>query len=251
MPILFISDLHLEPAQPKTTELFYTFVRHYAATANAVYILGDLFEAWIGDDDSSPFIDSIKSALTELTRKGTQVYFMRGNRDFLLGKKFANETGMQLLEDPTVIHIFGHSILLTHGDYLCTEDIKHQQFRKYAHNPKYNWIYLMLPLMLRRIIARKIRNSSQKHTRTTSAYMMDVNTAEVVKTLRQYQVNLLIHGHTHKPAIHSLMIDHQSAKRIVLDAWHEKGNFLVFREDGSFELMDFFSAHDKNLNCSP
>jgi len=236
---IFISDLHLEPARPDITELFFAFLKNQAAHADALYILGDFFEVWIGDDDVSEFNKSIKQALKNLSDQGIPVFFMRGNRDFLIGKKFAQETGCQLIPDPTLINLYGKPTLLTHGDALCTLDIKHLQFRKYAHNPNYYRFFLMLPLWLRTWIARKIRNKSQRHTRTISYEVMDVTDSEVIRIMELYQTQQLIHGHTHKPAIHPISVNSHPASRIVLGSWHEHGNALVYHEDGNNDLITF------------
>ena len=228
---LFISDIHLEPQRPDITAGFEYFLKTQAVNADALYILGDLFEAWIGDDAQSAFTRQIQGALAELK---IPVYLMRGNRDFLLGQAFARETNCELLTDPYKIKLYGQDIILSHGDMLCTLDKKHQRFRKYAHNPQYNRFFLMLPLQFRLWLARKIRHASRNHTRNTAYTIMDVTAEAVDQLMQQHQVKLLIHGHTHRPAIHALNSDHY---RIVLGDWDKQVSALKFYENGSYELL--------------
>jgi UDP-2,3-diacylglucosamine hydrolase len=234
---LFISDLHLESDRPDITTRFITFLEHMAPQADAIYILGDLFESWIGDDNASAFNQKIFNAIQRLTQNNIPVYFMRGNRDFLIGQTFALTTGCIILPDPTVIKLYDRHVLLTHGDMLCTDDQRHQQFRHYAHNPKYNRFFLWLPLFLRRWLARNIRKASKKHTRSMPMAIMDVTPRSLEKMMRLHQVQQLIHGHTHRPGIHSLMLDEQSATRIVLGDWDRSGSVLVYQENGEYELV--------------
>ena len=232
MSTYFISDLHLQPNTPKITTIFLNFLQHQAIQADAVYILGDLFETWIGDDDPSPFANTIKQALNKLTATGVPIYFMHGNRDFILGQQFANETGLTLLPDPSVITLYGNSILLTHGDLLCIDDLKYQAFRRKAHSEKFQTRLLRLPLWIRRLIAIWARYKSKKHTQTTDLCIQDVNQTEVEHYLQQHNVNLMIHGHTHRPAIHEFILANKLTKRIVLAAWHEQGYLLKIDSNG-------------------
>lgn len=234
---LFISDLHLQPERPDITQFFLNFLKTQAPAADALYILGDLFEAWVGHDDNPDFNQSITSAILELTKSGTPVYFMRGNRDFLIGRQFTYETGCQLLTDPSVIDLYGTRLLLTHGDALCTQDTKHQKFRKFTQN-RYNFLFLKFPLFLRRVVARLLRNSSRKHTRQLNYDVMDVTDTAVENMMRNHYAYILIHGHTHRPNIHSLMINGQPAYRIVLGDWEKKANALVFQESGEYYFID-------------
>lgn len=230
---LFISDLHLEPQRPDITAWFLHFLQTKAKTADALYILGDLFEVWIGDDAQSDFSRQIQQALAQLT---IPIYLMRGNRDFLLGERFAHQAHCTLLTDPKKIKLYDRDVVLSHGDMLCTLDKKHQSFRKYAHNPSYNRFFLYLPLFFRHWLAKKIRRLSQKHTGQTAYDIMDVTETAVEDLLREQQSQLLIHGHTHRPAIHKL---NQDKWRIVLGDWHQQGSALVYYEDGSYELVNF------------
>ena len=235
----FISDLHLQANNPQITQIFLHFLNDIANKADALYILGDLFETWIGDDDGSHFATTIKTALKRLVNHGVTVYFMHGNRDFILGKRFANETGVQLLTDPSVQQIYGHKILLMHGDLLCIDDVKYQAFRRKAHDPKFQTRMLRLPLWIRRLIAAWARYKSKRHTSTTNLTIQDVNLNEVQRYMQQYHSNLLIHGHTHRPASHELTINGQTGKRIVLAAWHECGHFIRIDESGNIENCEF------------
>ncbi len=222
---LFISDLHLQAERPDITARFRSFLET-AHQADAVYILGDLFEAWIGDDDRSDFNLSILTQLRQLTDKNTPVFFMRGNRDFLIGKAFADVTGCKLLADPSVIDLYGTPVLLTHGDMLCTQDRWHQQFRRLAQNQRYNQFFLMLPLFVRKALAGLIRSASKKHTRVAKYTTMDVVQVSLEQLMRSYGVLKVIHGHTHRPATHSFNLDSQPATRIVLGDWDQKSSVL-------------------------
>jgi len=232
----FISDLHLEPNRPDITQCFFNFLHHQVPQAEALYILGDFFEVWIGDDEDTPFQRSIIAALKQLTDRGFPIYFMRGNRDFLIGEAFIHATGCRFLADPTVIDLYGKPVLLTHGDVLCTADLKHQRFRKYAQNPRYNRFFLALPLWLRRAIARLVRNISQKSNRTAAYAIMDVTPSAVTQQMQDHQVKLLIHGHTHRPAVHSLVLKGEPANRVVLGDWHTAGSVLVYEQNGQFAI---------------
>lgn len=233
---LFISDLHLEPSRPDITAWFLKLLQFDAPKADALYILGDLFEVWVGDDYLPDFNQSIAAVIRTVSDQGIPVYYMPGNRDFLLGETFAQAAGWQMLADPTKINLYGKSILLSHGDMLCTEDYKHQAFRKYAQNPKYNRFFLKLPLFMRQWIARLLRNASKKHTSQIDYAVMDVTPSAVEQILQTYQVTQLIHGHTHRPHIHEFLLNGVSAQRIVLGDWHNHGSALVYYADGKFEL---------------
>ncbi|OGO91568.1 MAG: UDP-2,3-diacylglucosamine diphosphatase [Coxiella sp. RIFCSPHIGHO2_12_FULL_44_14] len=236
---LFISDLHLQENEPTTVNAFIRFMGHEAMSADALYILGDLFDAWIGDDDHRPFNQQMIRVLRQLAATGKPVYFMRGNRDFLMGSTFAQEAGITLLRDPTVISLYGRPTVLTHGDVLCTRDTKHQAYRKKTLNPFLRHLFLMIPLSMRRKIAAQVRKKSQQHNLNTPSDITDVAPEAVMRMLTQYRVDLLIHGHTHQPNIHLVNVRNFTAQRIVLDAWHSAANALVYRQDGSFELIRY------------
>jgi UDP-2,3-diacylglucosamine hydrolase len=236
---LFISDLHLDASRPDITQAFFTFLAQEAPQADALYILGDLFESWIGDDNATVFNQSIVSALKQLTSKGIPVFLMHGNRDFLLGSIFCQASGCQLIADPTTINLYGKTVLLTHGDMLCTLDHKHQQFRSFIQNPKNLYYLLKLPLWARNCIAKFLRSRSKHRTRLTEVTIMDVTPEAVEKLMEKEQVSLLIHGHTHRPAIHDLTIHNQPAHRIVLGDWYRQANGLRYEASGDYTLVRF------------
>lgn len=224
--ILFISDLHLCAQRPAIMQLFIEFLGQQARDCDALYILGDLFEAWLGDDNDAPDNARIISALRALRDGGTMIYFMRGNRDFLIGEKFAALSGCRLLPDPSVIDLNGVPTLLMHGDTLCTDDVNYQRFRRLVRSRFSQWLFLNLPLTLRRRIARRLRAQSMSHTRKKSSAIMDVNAHSVAAMMRQHRVTRLIHGHTHRPAMHDLELDGRPARRIVLGDWYTQGSVL-------------------------
>jgi UDP-2,3-diacylglucosamine hydrolase len=227
---LFIADLHLQESQSEKTNAFLKFLTTTVLKADALYILGDFFEIWIGDDDDSPFNEKIKAALKKCK---TPIYFMHGNRDFLISKKFAQETGCQLIEDPTKIDLYGIPTLLTHGDLLCSKDISYMKYRKFAHNPKYNKLFLLLPLKLRKYIANLLRMKSKKAQTLKSTAAKDVVAETVIKLMQEYQVTQLIHGHTHRPAIHDI----ETGKRITLPPWHNSATYIYAHAAGQLDLV--------------
>lgn len=227
---LFISDLHLEPSRPDITELFFSFLKKHTQPNHTLYILGDFFEAWIGDDDLSPFNLSIINALQNATTQGLAIFIMHGNRDFLIGKKFLKMTGCQLLPDEYVIDLNGKRTLLMHGDTLCTEDVKYLKFRKKMRNWFVQKIILMQSFKKRQAMAARYREGSKQHTSMAAQNIMDVTQAEVERVMQKHQVQHLIHGHTHRQAIHTFELNKFPATRTVLGAWHERGNALVCDE---------------------
>ena len=231
--ILFISDLHLSWDKPEITKRFLAFLDSRANKAQALYILGDLFDAWVGDDDFTPPTNKIRSSLKKLSESGTRLYFQQGNRDFLLGKQFCEETGISLLEDPYIIDLFGVPTLLMHGDLLCTDDLPYQAFRVKSHSPEWQRNVLAKPLFIRLLAARWYRIRSHFHKRNKSQDIMDVNQDTVVSTMAKFNCLRLIHGHTHRPNIHHLEINGTQAQRHVLAAWtKDKGDVLVWDENG-------------------
>jgi UDP-2,3-diacylglucosamine hydrolase len=224
---LFISDLHLEPTRPAITALFLDFLERRARRAEALYILGDLFEAWIGDDDDAELGGIIATALRALTDQGVPSYFLHGNRDFLLGERFAAASGIQLLPESVVIELAGERILLLHGDTLCTDDIEYQAFRAQVREPAWRARTLALPLAQRRALAGQLRETSRQATQQKAADITDVNPTAVDRVLRAHGVRRLIHGHTHRPAIHDGVLDGQPARRAVLGDWYDQGSVLV------------------------
>lgn len=234
---LFISDLHLDPDVPTVCEHFFTFLQSDALQAEALYILGDFFEVWVGDDDLTPFHRDILDALRHVTQQGLPVYFMHGNRDFLIGKRFARKTGVTLIKDPTVISLYGQKILLMHGDSLCTLDTQHQKSRKTMHNRWYQRAVLCLPLAYRRHVGKKIRLNSRRRKETLTNQIMDVTPDAVIDAMQTHDVNCLIHGHTHRPAVHTLNVNGKLAKRIVLGSWHDGASIGCLSSDGAFKHL--------------
>lgn len=233
---LFISDLHLQSTEPDVAGLFFAFLKTAVRRADALYILGDLFEAWVGDDDLSLFHQSVITAIREVVAAGVPVYLMRGNRDFLLGGRFAALTGCQFLKDPTQIELYSTPVILAHGDGLCTDDGAHQRFRRLTHNPYFQRLFVMLPLFLRRWMAKKTRALSRKHTQQADYATLDVTPAAVTQLLQAHQAQLLIHGHTHRPFIHEVEVNNRPGHRVVLGDWHDGGSVLVYWADGRYEL---------------
>lgn len=231
--ILFISDLHISLEKKEITRRFLALLQDRARQAQAVYILGDLFDAWIGDDDNTPPNKTIKKCLKELTDSGTKVYLQLGNRDFLLGQGFADETGVELLGDYHVIDLFGAPTLLTHGDLLCSDDLPYQAFRAKSRTPEWKGNVLSKPLWLRLLAARWYRFRSYFHKRNKTQEIMDVNQQTVTDVMRQYDCKRLIHGHTHRPAVHDFNLDGLPAQRIVLADWKKRSaDILCWRAEG-------------------
>jgi UDP-2,3-diacylglucosamine hydrolase len=224
---LFISDLHLDDSRPQITRLFEDYLASdEARSADAVYILGDLVEAWIGDDDDAELPTRIAHATRALRDSGVPVYFMVGNRDFLLGDNFAQRAGFTLLDDGTVHDLYGRRTLLMHGDVLCTDDVAYQTVRKQVRTPEWKAQVLAMPLDARRALAAKARQDSKTHTASTMETIMDVNADAVADAMRSAGVTRLVHGHTHRPATHRFELDGQPAERIVLGDWYEHGSVL-------------------------
>lgn len=230
--ILLVSDLHLEPQRPDLVRAFLHFLQNRARGVEALYILGDLFEAWIGDDAMGPFEQEIATALRQLADSGTAIYLMHGNRDFLIGKAFCRQAGCQLLPDRHITDFHGRRVLLMHGDTLCTRDEGYQKLRRILRNPLTLFVLRHLPLASRQKLARKLRNESRQQTRAKAMDITDVTESEVERELRAARVTTLIHGHTHRPARHELLLDGQPAERIVLGDWDRRGWVLEASEAG-------------------
>lgn len=234
MTILFISDLHLDGARPAITQQFVEFLDTEAAQAERLYILGDLFEAWIGDDDPDPDKHRVIRSLRALTAR-VRCFIMHGNRDFLLGKRFYANTGVQLIKDGTVIDVYGRRVLLLHADTLCTDDHSYQRLRRIVRNPFVQLVLRSLSLQQRQRLAARMRAGSQAHIDAmdkATPYIMDVNADAVTAAFRAHRVDCMIHGHTHRPAIHALTVDGQPATRIVLGDWFEQGSVLRWTQAG-------------------
>lgn len=236
MAILFISDLHLHESRPHITRAFFHFLHTQAKQAQALYILGDFFDAWVGDDDDAELPRLVANELAELGRQGTSIYFQHGNRDFLLGESYAQKAGMKLLPESCVIDLFGTATLLLHGDTLCTADRDYQQFRHMVRSPQWQENILSQPLANRRALARQLREKSQGMNSLKADDIMDVTPAEVIAQMEQANVSRLIHGHTHRPARHALTIKGQPAERIVLGDWHHQG-WCVKAQPDTCELL--------------
>ncbi len=229
MHTLFISDLHLVETAPERAALFLRFLEERAKRADALYILGDFFDVWVGDDGASFFHQKIIRALKQLTNNGVPVYFMPGNRDFLIGRQFLEKTGCQLLNDPSVIDLYGVSALIMHGDLLCTQDKRYHLFRRIVQNAFVRWLVLLLPLRLRWHLADKARKISQKQNKNKSngRYIADES---VAKILSDYHSDYLIHGHTHQPNIYYFNLNGHKTARAVLGAWEDEGSVLVCQQ---------------------
>lgn len=223
MSTLFISDLHLHESRPLITRAFFHFLHTHAAHANSLYILGDFFDAWVGDDDDSALPQDVARELLSLKQKGVTIYFQHGNRDFLLGDAYAKKAGMTLLPESVVIDLYGTPTLLLHGDTLCTADKDYQQFRTMVRSSQWQQQILAQPLAARRALAVQLREKSQSMNTMKAEDIMDVTPAEVVAQMEQAQVTRLIHGHTHRPAHHTLTVNGKAAERIVLGDWHSHG----------------------------
>lgn len=233
MTTLFVSDLHLHASRPAVTECFLRFLSHAASQAQALYILGDLFESWIGDDAPGPTGIEVGAALRRLTDRGVACNFMRGNRDFLVGRRFADQAGLTLLPDEFVIELHGERALLMHGDTLCTDDHAYQRYRRVVRSPVTQALYLALPVRGRNRIEAQLRSRSTAGYDSKPAMLMDVNQQAVAATMQRHGVSLLIHGHTHRPAIHRFeTVDLQTARRIVLGDWYEQGSVLAWTRSG-------------------
>ena len=235
MARLFVSDVHLDVSAPAATEQFLQFLSGEASGAEALYILGDLFEAWVGDDDADPDKERVCQGLHALTRRGVPCFLLHGNRDFLLGARFCERSGCRLLPDPVVAQFAGEDVLLTHGDALCTDDHSYQELRSVVRQSAWQRRFLALPRERRELLADEARAGSRRHTSSTVPVIMDVNPESVAAAFRATGVRRMIHGHTHRPAVHELTVDGTAAQRIVLGAWYEQGSY-VRQESGGYRL---------------
>lgn len=237
--ILFVADLHLSPHTPRITENFLNFLQQRAIFAEKLYILGDLFEVWLGDDEEG--YDSIKTALHTVTASGVEVNVLHGNRDFLLGARFEADTGCRVLPEPQIVDVYGFPTILMHGDVLCTQDIAYQTFRRQVRDVRWQQQFLAQPLAQRRLLAQQVRQHSQQYTQTTQEYIMDVTPEEADKVMRDAQVYELIHGHTHRSAVHVSELDGKTAKRYVLGAWQPEQAVIVQATPQSVRLFDWLA----------
>lgn len=239
MTTLFISDLHLDAERPAVTALFGAFMQGEARRADALYLLGDLFEAWVGDDDPSETGAYVAACIREVADAGVPVFFIRGNRDFLVGDAFARRAGMRILPDPAVVMLYGKPAILMHGDLLCTSDVAYQAFRAQTRNPAWQAQFLAQPLAARLAFAAQARAASAAHQggmkqndKAQFETLTDVTPATVDATLAQFGIDMLIHGHTHRPAIHDLMVGDRDCRRVVLGDWYDQGSVLRVEPDG-------------------
>lgn len=235
MATLFVSDVHLDERTPEATAQFLRFLEEHAARAEALYILGDLFEAWVGDDDRGEASERVCAGLRRLTGAGVPCFVLHGNRDFLLGEGFAARTGSHLLPDPVVAELDGERVLITHGDALCTDDHAYQELRSIVRRPAWQRRFLSLARADRELLASEAHAGSRAHTSRTIPDIMDVNPQAVEAAFRTTGVRSIVHGHTHRPAIHESVLDGETVRRVVLGAWYEQGSYGVW-EGGMFAL---------------
>ncbi|EWH09553.1 UDP-2,3-diacylglucosamine hydrolase [Catenovulum agarivorans DS-2] len=239
MSVFFIADLHLSESRPDITQAFLDFIQSLSEQTTALYILGDFFEYWVGDDDPSSWLLPIKSALKNTSHNICPIYFIHGNRDFLIGQRFARETGVMLLEEPSVIELNNQRVVILHGDSLCTQDEGYQKFRKIVRNKFVQFVFLCLPLKMRfNIFAKGREQSKHKQQQVMDMQILDVTQTAVSQLMDAYQVDLMIHGHTHRPNIHRNARRLHRGTRIVLGDWYTQGSVLEVNQDG-FLLNSF------------
>lgn len=238
MATFFIADLHLHASRPNITEAFYSFLKTRARSATSLYILGDLFDAWIGDDNDEALADEVALSLRTFSEQGASVFFQKGNRDFLLGADYANRANMALIPDEMVIDLYGTPTLLMHGDSLCTADESYMQFRRMVRSLEWQTHILQQPLTARKALAAELREKSQSMNSLKASDIMDVTQAEVERVMSHHKVNMLIHGHTHRPDLHTFDMGDKKANRWVLGDWHDKG-WCIKAEQGAIQLIDW------------
>ena len=238
MAQLFVSDLHLEDARPDISRAFFCLLDALQGQFDELYLLGDIFEVWLGDDTPSQCADQLAAKLRGLSDSGTRVFLMHGNRDFLLGNEYAGRCGAQLIDEPFALTVAGQKALLMHGDVLCTRDTDYQAFRKMVRDPQWQQVVLEKSLEERISIGRQLRDKSQQSAKEKADYIMDVTQEEVVAVMERHQVSLLIHGHTHRPATHSVQLGTGSATRMVLGDWYQQG-WYILADDVAARLKPF------------
>jgi UDP-2,3-diacylglucosamine hydrolase len=246
MSTLFISDLHLDPNNPALIQLAVDFLNTIATQCDELYILGDLFNVWLGDDLIPEAFSPVIQQLQKLHHSKIKLYLMVGNRDFMMGKAFAHSIGATLLPDIHVIDLYGTQTLLLHGDTLCTDDVQYQRYRRWSRNKVLQWLFRHMPLKFRQGLASKIKQKSRQQKQTKSTLIMDVNTTEVSRVMTKFGVSQLIHGHTHRPAIHHLELTESPANRIVLGDWHNEVSYLLCNEQ-RLQLIDPRVIYPSNL----
>ncbi len=250
-PVYLISDLHLDAGRESTIQLLLDFLRGPASRARALYILGDLFEAWIGDDAAGPMEDRVADALKSLSETGVELFFMAGNRDFLVGDDYCRRAGMRRIVEPFELDQTDPAAVLMHGDILCTDDHAYQRFRRKVRNPDWQRRVLSRPLWWRRILASLARSISRRQNRNKPEFIMDVNTDAVAETFARHDVEWLIHGHTHRPAIHDLEIDGKPCRRVVLGDWHAERGSAVRIDNGQVELLSLDRNAKDHIALTP
>jgi len=236
---LFISDLHLAPERPDIIQLFIEFLNNQAAQAESLYILGDLVEYWLGDDDNALGLSQAFDAMKQQADKGLKIYLMHGNRDFLMGEKLAARCGCTLIQEPYIASFDDTPVLLLHGDVLCTDDVRYQELRLMLRNPAWQADFLSKSIAEREQMALALRKQSQEETQLKSSDIMDVNADAVNEAFTQNNVSLMIHGHTHRPAVHPLQVNNKPVQRIVLGDWYSQGSVLEFNGVNDFKLNSF------------
>ena len=240
----FISDLHLDESKPKTTKLFHTFIKQIIKeniNDTEVYILGDLFESWIGDDYDNPFHDEIKLLLTSMSNSGVKVFFLFGNRDFLIGETFLSETGIELLDDPALLTINEKRVLITHGDQMCLDDHDYQNFRAMVRNPEWQQEFLSFPISKRLKIAGEAKDASKQSKQEKVIEIMDVNDKAVAAIFNEHQIDLMIHGHTHRPMKHEIVLDGKAYYRYVLGDWAKDSAIIIDWSNDSPQFIDLIN----------
>lgn len=235
---LFISDLHLEASAPERTASFFSFLDEQACFADALYILGDFFDLWIGDDEHQAFHSDVISKLKEYSSM-IPIYFMHGNHDFLVGQQFTQESGINLINDPSIIELYGNKIILAHGDGLMTDDLQHMRFRRLYQNKFIRKLFLSFPLSLRKSIANFAKKKSRSHLKKDKTLSFDINPNAVKALLKKNTAQYLIHGHMHKPNIYHINFYNKNSTRVVLDSWHRFGNYLLWKDNGEKSLQWF------------
>lgn len=236
MRTLFISDLHLDAERPEITALFLRFLAEEAAQSDALYILGDLFEAWIGDDDDAALATQVATGLHRVVDGGVTVAFIRGNRDFLLGRQYAARAGFSILPDPCVVTLYDEPVLLLHGDLLCSDDTAYLAVRRQVRDPAWQDALLKRSIAERRAFAQQARGASAAKQASMSLDIGDATQDAVDAMFRQVGLRRMVHGHTHRPAVHDTLVDHTPRQRIVLGDWYEQGSVLRWECTGATTL---------------
>jgi len=225
-----MSDLHLDKKRPEAIKFFINYMNHVSPSTKAIYILGDLVEYWVGDDDPADGLEDVFKIISKKSKE-INIYFMHGNRDFLISENFCKKHGMKLLQDPTLINLYDKKVLLMHGDTLCTDDKQYQEYRALVRSHTWQSKMLIKTLSERLMIAQQLREKSLEATENKKEYIMDVNNGTVIEIMKEYDADILIHGHTHRPNVHKLQINQKDIKRIVLGDWYDRSFILELSKD--------------------